>query len=124
MAQGAVKYPKASALSLTQGIFYEILVPGEGEEIKADQKASVHFTGQLDDGKPLFDTREQSKPVSFTLGAREIIPGLDLGVLGMKKGEKRRLIVAYPLAFGAAGYPGMVPPRSTIIFEVELMDFQ
>ena len=123
-ARMALAFPDALPITLARGIFYQILTPGEGEEIQVEQTAAIHFSAKLENGQPLFNTRDQNKPVEFTLGAREIIPGLDLGVLGMKTGETRRLIVAYPLAFGPAGYPGMVPPRSTVIFEVELMEIK
>ena len=113
-------YPRARQLKT--GIFYRTLEPGKGGAIAKGKRASVHFTGHLVGGKPIFNTRDQGGAVEFILGAGQIIPGLDMGVVGMKKGEKRRLVVAYPLAFGAAGYPGMVPPRSTIVFDVELLE--
>ena len=113
------KYPRARQLD--SGVFYRVLESGVGEPMVKGQKASVHFTGRLEGGKALFNTRDQGGTVEFIAGSRQIIPGLDMGVVGMKKGEKRQLIVAYPLAFGAGGYPGMVPPRSTIVFEVELL---
>ncbi len=124
MVQGAVKYPNATAIDTVPGILVETLVQGEGPAAAEGMTVDVHFTGEMEDGKKLFNTRDQSKPVQFTLGAKQIIRGIDLGVLGMKKGEKRRLIVAYPHAFGAAGYPGMIPPRTTVIFVVELMGIQ
>jgi FKBP-type peptidyl-prolyl cis-trans isomerase len=79
----------------------------------------VHYTGKLSTGEQ-FDSSIGKKPLRFTLGKSEVIKGWDEGIVGMKVGEKRNLIIPPDLAYGAAGRPG-IPPNSTLIFDVELI---
>ena len=81
----------------------------------------VHYTGRLTTGEQ-FDSSVGKKPFKFTLGAGEVIKGWDEGVVGMKVGEKRNLVIPPDLAYGAAGRPS-IPPNSTLIFDVELIGF-
>jgi FKBP-type peptidyl-prolyl cis-trans isomerase len=104
------------------GLRYEVLAPGTGAEAKAGQKVSVHYTGTLTDGTKFDSSRDRGKPFSFTLGAKEVIAGWDEGVAGMKVGERRRLTVPPELGYGAEGFPPDIPPKATLIFDVELLD--
>ncbi len=103
------------------GIQIEDLAVGEGREAKRGDVVEVHYTGWLTDGKK-FDASVGREPFSFTLGAGEVIQGWDRGVAGMKVGGKRKLTIPPELGYGDRGFPGAIPPRSTLVFEVELLD--
>ncbi|MEK7553554.1 MAG: FKBP-type peptidyl-prolyl cis-trans isomerase [Patescibacteria group bacterium] len=99
----------------------EILKEGSGVEIKNGDKATVHYTGTLENGQKFDSSLDRGQPFEFTLGAGQVIKGWDMGVLGMKIGEKRKLTIPFNLAYGEAGIPGVIPPKSKLIFEVELL---
>lgn len=95
-------------------------VVGTGEVATIGSVVAVHYTGMFQDGT-VFDSSVGGTPYQFVLGAGQVIPGWDQGLQGMKVGGKRLLIVPPDLAYGADGY-GPIPPDSTIVFEVELVD--
>lgn len=97
--------------------------PGTGKEATAGSTVSVHYTGWLTDGTE-FDSSIGSDPIVFPVGSGAVIPGWDEGLLGMKVGEKRRLVVPPALAYGERGAGGVIPPGATLIFDVELMQVQ
>jgi FKBP-type peptidyl-prolyl cis-trans isomerase FkpA len=106
------------------------LTPGTGAEIKSGQNALVHYTGWLYDaaapenkGKQ-FDSSVGGEPFDFPLGGGRVIAGWDQGVVGMKVGGKRRLIIPPELAYGNAGAGGVIPPGATLVFDVELVEIQ
>ena len=103
-----------------QGMKTEILKQGTGEAAKNKDKVTVHFVGTFENGEKFDSSLDRGIPFSFNLGAGEVIKGWDLGVLGMKVGERRKLTIPYNLAYGEDGY-GSIPPKATLIFEVELM---
>jgi FKBP-type peptidyl-prolyl cis-trans isomerase FkpA len=84
-------------------------------------RVSVHYTGWLTDGKKFDSSVDRKQTFPFTLGAGMVIKGGDQGVAGMKVGGKRKLTIPPDLAYGARGFPGAIPPNSTLIFEVELI---
>jgi FKBP-type peptidyl-prolyl cis-trans isomerase len=93
---------------------------GTGPAAKAGDILTVHYTGWLTDGTK-FDSSVGGQPFKFTLGAGEVIPGWDQGLVGMKVGGKRRLTIASDLAYGAQGAPPTIPPNATLIFDVTLV---
>jgi len=99
----------------------EILKQGTGAEAKNGDKITVHYTGFLEDGTKFDSSIDRGTPFSFTLGQGQVILGWDMGVLGMKVGEKRKLTIPADLAYGAGGVPGVIPANATLIFEVELL---
>ncbi len=103
------------------GLKIEVLQEGTGEEVKNGDNVSVHYTGRLEDGTKFDSSLDRGIPFSFKLGAGNVIKGWDLGVLGMKVGEKRKLTIPSDLAYGENGIPGAIPPKATLIFEVELL---
>jgi peptidylprolyl isomerase len=95
-------------------------LPGTGAEATVGDELVVHYVGTLPDGT-VFDTSVGGSPYQFTLGGGEVIPGWDQGLIGMKEGGKRVLIIPPDLAYGPSGY-GPIPPNATLMFEVELVD--
>lgn len=103
------------------GLKYVDIVVGKGDSPKARQVVTVHYTGWLEDGKKFDSSRDRNEPFQFTLGVGEVIRGWDEGVSTMKVGGKRKLIIPYQLGYGERGMPPVIPPRATLIFEVELL---
>lgn len=104
-----------------QGVQIEILKEGAGAVAKNDDIVSVHYTGTLENGTKFDSSVDRGVPFEFTLGAGQVIPGWDIGVEGMKVGEKRKLTIPSLLAYGERGAGGVIPPNATLIFEVELL---
>ncbi|WP_295476891.1 FKBP-type peptidyl-prolyl cis-trans isomerase [Sutterella sp.] len=104
-------------------LIIEDLVPGEGAAVKSGDHVSVHYTGSLEDGT-VFDSSEGRGPLDFTCGVGLVIPGWDQGLIGLKKGGKRRLSIPARLAYGEMGYPGVIPPNADLYFDVELVDIR
>jgi peptidylprolyl isomerase len=86
-------------------------------------KVKVHYSGFLLDGTCFDSSVERGKPFDFNLGAGMVIKGWDLGIAMLHKGEKAQLIIPSDLAYGDRGHPGVIPPKATLIFDVELVDF-
>ncbi|HRH31211.1 MAG TPA: FKBP-type peptidyl-prolyl cis-trans isomerase [Candidatus Paceibacterota bacterium] len=113
-----------------QGVYENILaegklktvttVEGSGAESKLGDKVTVNYTGTLTNGTVFDSSIPRGEPFMFTLGEGRVIQGWELGVLGMKVGEKRTLTIAPELGYGDANL-GTIPPNSTLIFEVELL---
>ena len=100
------------------------VVVGKGPEAKAGDVVSVHYVGTLPDGKKFDASRDHGKPFEFPLGAGRVIKGWDLGVAGMKVGGKRKLTIPYQLAYGEEGSPPVIPPKATLLFEIELLEIK
>jgi len=98
------------------------LVVGTGDEAVGSQKVTVHYTGWLMDKTKFDSSIDRNKPFDFVLGMREVIPGWDHGVKGMRVGGKRELIIPPHLAYGPRGAGGVIPPNATLRFVVELLD--
>jgi peptidylprolyl isomerase len=95
---------------------------GTGKEAAAGKRVSVHYTGTLQSGSKFDSSLDRGQPFTFTLGRGEVIKGWDQGIAGMKVGGKRRLEIEPGLAYGDRGFPPVIPPNSTLIFEVELLE--
>ena len=113
------KTPKE--VTTKSGLKYIDLKTGDGDEAKAGNKVTVHYTGWLKNGKKFDSSLDRGDPFEFELGAGEVIKGWDEGVAGMKVGGKRQLRIPGNLAYGKAGYPGLIPPDATLIFDVVLV---
>jgi FKBP-type peptidyl-prolyl cis-trans isomerase len=99
----------------------EELKPGTGDEAKAGHSVTVHYVGTLTDGSKFDSSRDRGQGFTFKLGAGQVIRGWDQGVAGMKVGGVRKLTIPPELAYGTRGYPPVIPPNSTLVFEVELL---
>src|ERR1700677_920640 len=93
---------------------------GEGPEAKKGNKLEVHYSGTLKDGTKFDSTKDRNKTFEFTLGAGEVIKGWDEGMVGMKVGGQRTLVIPPELAYGAQKN-GSIPPNSELTFKVELI---
>ena len=100
----------------------EILQEGNGQEVKAGDIATMNYTGWLEDGTPFDSSLNPGRtPFAFRLGENSVIQGWELGVLGMKIGEKRKLTIPAELGYGIEGRPPVIPANATLIFDVELL---
>lgn len=99
----------------------ETLQEGEGEKAKAGDKITVDYVGTFEDGVQFDSSIDRGQPFVFTLGEGSVIQGWELGVEGMKVGEKRKLTIPPNLAYGEQGAGGVIPPNATLIFEINLL---
>jgi FKBP-type peptidyl-prolyl cis-trans isomerase FkpA len=107
------------------------LAPGAGAEIKSGQTALVHYTGWLFDaaapenkGQKFDSSVDRNEPFEFPVGAGMVIKGWDEGVVGMKVGGKRRLVIPPEMGYGQRGAGGVIPPGATLVFDVELVEIR
>jgi peptidylprolyl isomerase len=121
--------PPVQGAEKTQFVMrYIDLAAGSGAEAAPGKCYYVHYTGWLTDGTKFDSSHDTARdgrprtPLSFQQGRRTVIPGWDVGFEGMRVGAKRRLIIPYQLAYGVNGNPPVIPPKATLIFDVELMD--
>jgi len=103
------------------GLITQVLVPGDGDAAKKGDKIQVHFVGSLLDGGVFDSSRSRGTPFSFWVGEGQVIAGWDEGLLGMKEGERRLLTVPPAIGYGGDEKPG-IPPNSTLVFDIELLD--
>ena len=112
----------ANAVKTPSGLAYVDTVTGKGPAPTAGKQVKVHYTGWLENGTKFDSSVDRNEPFIFTIGAGQVIPGWDEGVMSMKVGGKRKLIVPPQLGYGAAGAGGVIPPNAVLIFDVELLD--
>ena len=104
-----------------QGMRVEILQPGTGEGAKAEDYVTVHYSGTLTDGTEYDSSIKRNTPFTFQLGQNRVIQGWDLGLVGAKVGEKRRLTIPFELGYGADGFPPTIPQKATLIYTIDIM---
>ncbi len=111
------------AITTPSGLMYVVTGKGTGEDFpKPGTMVKAHYTGKLLDGKKFDSSYDRGEPIRFPVGQGRVIKGWDEAFLGMKKGEKRTLIIPSDLGYGVHGR-GPIPPNATMVFDVELVDF-
>lgn len=108
----------------TDSLKVEDQVVGSGKEATAGKVVSVYYTGRLTSGEQFDSNAGSGKPLEFELGAGRVIQGWEQGLVGMKVGGKRKLIIPPDLAYGERGFGNVIPPKSTLVFDVELVNVQ
>jgi len=108
-----------------RGAEYKNLKRGAGESAAFGDVATMHFVGWLDEngekGREFYNTRRDGKPVSFVVGTDKVMEGWNEGVIGMKQGGKRLLMLHPDLAYGAKGVQNTIPPNARLIFVIDLV---
>lgn len=102
----------------------EDIVVGKGSEVKDGDTVSVNYKGTLVDGKEFDNSYKRGQPFEFKVGEGRVIKGWDLGLVGMKVGGKRKLTIPSELGYGERGAGADIPPNSTLIFEIELLEIK
>lgn len=100
------------------------LRPGKGSAAKTGDTVRVHYVGRLLSGTKFDSSLDRNEPFEFTLGQGQVIKGWDEGVVGMKKGGKRRLTIPSEMAYGKVGSPPKIPPDATLEFDIELLEIK
>jgi FKBP-type peptidyl-prolyl cis-trans isomerase FkpA len=103
------------------GLKYTDLRIGEGDEASSGKIVEVHYIGWLEDGIRFDSSRDHNRPLTFRLGAGDVLKGWDEGLAGMKVGGKRRLVIPPGLGFGKQGVGSVVPPNAVLYYEFELL---
>jgi peptidyl-prolyl cis-trans isomerase A (cyclophilin A) len=104
------------------GLRYQFIQRGNGKKAENGKTVSVHYTGQLEDGKVFDSSYPRKKPIEFPLGRGNVIEGWDEGIALLHVGDKARFVIPSHLGYGSRGAGGAIPPNATLIFDVELME--
>ena len=115
---------EARWIVMENGLSYVIVTEGTGDVAEEGKTVVVHYTGTFEDGRKFDSSHDRDQPFEFLLGAGRVIRGWDLGVAGMRVGEKRILQIPSDLAYGSRGAGGIIPPDTDLIFEVELLEIR
>ena len=97
---------------------------GTGSAVKSGDTVVMHYAGTLEDGSKFDSSYDRGQPFETEIGVGQVIEGWEKGVPGMKIGGKRRLSIPYQMAYGENGIPGAIPPKATLIFDVELVNIK
>jgi FKBP-type peptidyl-prolyl cis-trans isomerase len=115
--------PEYEPATLASGlVVQDVVVPRTGPRAKTGDRVTINYEGRLESGEVFDSSYDRGVPITFELGAGEVPAGLDLGLVGLRVNGKRRLTVPSELGYGAEGVEGVVPPDSTLLFELELIE--
>jgi len=121
-AKPEVKVAAAKQVTTDSGLKYTDVKVGSGASPVKGKQVKVHYTGTLENGKKFDSSVDRKEPFAFTIGVGQVIAGWDEGVMGMKVGGKRKLVIPSKLGYGERGAGGVIPPNATLLFDVELLD--
>jgi len=107
---------------LASGLQYDDILVGSGKMAEASMNVSIHYTGYLLDGTKFDSSLDRGEPLKFQVAGGQMIQGFDEGVRGMRIGGKRKIVVPWAMAYGEAGRPPLIPPKSDLVFDLELLD--
>ena len=116
-APGSGKWHK-----LASGLQYDDMLVGSGKMAEPSMNVSIHYTGWLLDGTKFDSSLDRGEPLKFQIAGGQMIQGFDEGVRGMRIGGKRKLRIPWAMAYGEAGRPPVIPPKSDLVFDIELLD--
>lgn len=111
----------AQMTKLPSGVLYRDLIAGEGKVLAAGEFVAVKYTGWLVDGTEFDATGPDGSPFVFKLGSGQVIKGWDEGLVGMKVGGIRQLVIPSDLGYGPAGAAPKIPPNAVLVFRVEVL---
>lgn len=120
----AAKTKGNKMITTDSGLTYLDVVVGNGAAPVAGKQVKVHYTGTLENGTKFDSSVDRKQPFSFIIGVGQVIKGWDEGVMSMKVGGKRKLVIPANLGYGARGAGGVIPPNATLLFDVELLEVQ
>ena len=107
------------------GLLFKVIQPGDGTtRPNKGQRVSTHYTGTFPDGRVFDSSVSRGQPFQFIAGIKQVIPAWDETILEMTKGEKRLIVVPHFLGYGERGAGGVIPPRATLVFEMELLGME
>ncbi|MBI5248048.1 MAG: FKBP-type peptidyl-prolyl cis-trans isomerase [Desulfomonile tiedjei] len=109
------------AFTTQSGLKVEMIQEGTGQKPQAGQTVSVHYVGTLQDGKKFDSSRDRGEPISFKLGAGQVIRGWDEGIALLTVGSRAKLTIPPELGYGPRGAGNVIPPNATLMFDVELV---
>ncbi len=113
-----------TAIETPSGMRYVVLEEGSGPKPRTRQRLAALYEGSLFDGTVFDKKLDPADPFEFIIGANQVIEGWEEAFMGMRAGEKRILIIPYPLAYGLRGRPPDIPNRATLVFTVELLSIE
>ncbi|MDD5530175.1 MAG: FKBP-type peptidyl-prolyl cis-trans isomerase [bacterium] len=108
-------------ITMKSGLKCKDIKIGKGKMVKRGSRITVHYTGWLLDGTKFDSSKDRRSPFTFIVGAGQVIKGWEQGVIGMKEGGKRKLMIPPELGYGEQGAGSFIPPNSELIFDVELL---
>lgn len=109
-------------VTTASGLKYIDQLVGKGASPVAGKRVKVHYTGTLENGVKFDSSVDRNQPFDFVIGVGQVIAGWDEGVMSMKVGGKRKLIIPAKLGYGSRGAGGVIPPNATLLFDVELLE--
>jgi FKBP-type peptidyl-prolyl cis-trans isomerase len=119
--KGLDQLKKGEAVTTASGLKVTLVEESKNPGAQNGDVVWVHYTGKLQDGGKQFDSSAGGKPYKLTLGKGEVIQGWDEGLVGMKVGEKRQLVIPAALGYKEKGSPPAIPPNATLVFDVEMI---
>lgn len=111
-------------MTTDSGLKYVDVLVGKGASPTKGKQVKVHYTGTLENGTKFDSSVDRKEPFGFIIGVGQVIKGWDEGVMSMKVGGKRKLVIPANLGYGARGAGGVIPANATLLFDVELLDVQ